>query len=158
MESLKKQAGITMTHVAYKGAMPCVQDIMGGQLDAGWGDVLSTVKLIQSGQMKALAYSGPVRVPLLPDVPTMTELGYTFKNYAWYGFFAPAKTPPAIVQRLNAEINRALQDPAMLKRLEDLGFSKSQLPLTTPEQFSATIRKDLQDWGTLIKSVGITLD
>ncbi len=156
MESLKKQAGLVMTHVPYKGSGPCVQDLMGGQVDAGFADISSTVEIVRSGRVRALAYSGPGRVPMLPDVPTMTESGYPFKNYSWYGVFAPAKTPPAIVQRLNAEINRALKDPAVIKRMHELNFT--DLPLTTPEQFGATLRQDLQDWGALVRSVGVSLD
>jgi len=156
MESLKKQAGLVMTHVPYKGSGPCVQDLMGGQVDAGFADISSTVEIVRSGRVRALAYSGPGRVPMLPDVPTMTESGYPFKNYSWYGVFVPAKTPPAIVQRLNAEINRALKDPAVIKRMHELNFT--DLPLTTPEQFGATLRQDLQDWGALVRSVGVSLD
>ncbi|WP_038209162.1 Bug family tripartite tricarboxylate transporter substrate binding protein [Xenophilus azovorans] len=156
MESLKKQAGLVMTHVPYKGSGPCVQDLMGGQVDAGFADISSTVEIVRSGRVRALAYSGPGRVPMLPDVPTMTESGYPFKNYSWYGVFAPAKTPPAIVQRLNAEIVRALKDPVVVKRMQELNFT--DLPLTTPEQFGATLRQDLQDWGALVRSVGVSLD
>jgi len=156
MESLKKQAGLVMTHVPYKGSGPCVQDLMGGQVDAGFADISSTVEIVRSGRVRALAYSGPSRVPMLPDVPTMTESGYPFKNYSWYGVFAPAKTPPAIVQRLNAEIVRALKDPVVVKRMQELNFT--DLPLTTPEQFGATLKQDLQDWSALVKSVGVSLD
>jgi tripartite-type tricarboxylate transporter receptor subunit TctC len=78
MESLKKQAGLVMTHVPYKGSGPCVQDLMGGQVDAGFADISSTVEIVRSGRVRALAYSGPGRVPMLPDVPTMTESGYPF--------------------------------------------------------------------------------
>jgi tripartite-type tricarboxylate transporter receptor subunit TctC len=156
MESLKKQAGITVTHVPYKGVSPCTQDIMGGQIDAAFVDGLATQKVLATGRAKALAYSGGERLPYLTAVPTLTELGYPFKNYSWFGFFAPAKTPPAIVKRLNAEINRALKDPAVIKRMEGLGFI--EVPTTTPEEFAAIIKQDLQDWSTLIKSVGVTLD
>ncbi|MFT3815545.1 MAG: tripartite tricarboxylate transporter substrate binding protein [Acidovorax sp.] len=156
MESLKKQAGITMTHVPYKGASPCAQDVTGGQIDAAFIDALAAQKALLTGRVKALAYSGGERIPYMPDVPTLTELGYPFKNYSWFGVFAPAKTPPAIVKRLNDEINRAQKDPAVVKRLEALGFT--DLPKKTPEQFNATIQQDLRDWTALIKSVGVTLD
>lgn len=156
MESLKKQAGFTMAHVPYKGVSPCTQDIMGGQIDAAFVDGLAAQKVLATDRAKALAYSGGERVPHLPSVPTLTELGYPFKNYSWFGFFAPAMTPPAIVKRLNEGINRALKDPAVIKRMEALGFT--EVPVTTPEQFSAIIKQDLQDWSVLIKSAGITLD
>ena len=103
-----------------------------------------------------MAYSGAARLPLLPDVPTMNESGYPFSNYTWYGFFVPAKTPPAIVNKLNAAIVAALKDPAVVKRLHDMNFT--DIPLTTPDQFKATIAKDLRDWEVLVKAVGVTLD
>ncbi|MBK6746266.1 tripartite tricarboxylate transporter substrate binding protein [Ottowia sp.] len=156
MESLQKQAGLTMTHVAYKGSTPCVQDLMGGQVDAAFADISTTAELVKAGRVKAVAYSGAGRLPLLPDVPTMNESGYPFSNYTWYGFFVPAKTPPAIVNKLNAAIVAALKDPAVVKRLHDMNFT--DIPLTTPDQFKATIAKDLRDWEVLVKAVGVTLD
>lgn len=156
MESLKKQAGITMTHVPYKGSSPCVQDIMGGQVDAGFADTSSTVELVKAGRVKALAHSSSGRLPSLPDVPSMTEAGYPFRNYSWYGLFAPARTPPAIVARLNEQVQRALQDPALIQRMRELNFT--DLPLSTPQQFSQTVRQDLADWGRLVKEIGVQLD
>lgn len=156
MESLKKQAGITMTHIPYKGSSPCVQDIMGGQVDAGFGDTSSTVELVKAGRVKALAHSSSGRLPSLPEVPSMTEAGYPFKNYSWYGIFAPAKTPPAIVAQLNEQVLRALRDPALIQRMRELNFS--DLPLTTPEQFTQSLRQDLDDWSQLVKETGVQLD
>jgi len=156
MESLMKQAGLVMTHVPYKGSGPCVQDLMGGQIDAGFADISSTVGVVRAGNVKALAYSGPSRVPLLPDVPTMNEAGYPFKNYSWYGLFAPAGTPPEIVERLNQAVNKALQDPAVKQRMHELNFT--DLPANTPQEFGATLRQDLADWRTLVEAVGVKLD
>jgi hypothetical protein len=135
MESLKKQAGITMTHIPYKGSSPCVQDIMGGQVDAGFGDTSSTVELVKAGRVKALAHSSSGRLPSLPEVPSMTEAGYPFKNYSWYGIFAPAKTPPAIVARLNEQVLRALRPspgPAHA-RAQLLGPAADHAPAIHPD-------------------------
>lgn len=156
MESLKKQAGISLTHIPYKGSSPCVQDIMGGQVDAGFGDTATTVELVKAGRVKALAHSSSGRLPSLPDVPSMTEAGYPFKNYSWYGIFAPAKTPPAIIARLNEQVLRALQEPALAQRMRELNFP--DLPLTTPQQFTQTMRQDLEDWSRLVKDTGVQLD
>ena len=156
MESLKKQAGLVMTHVPYKGSGPCVQDLMGGQVDAAFADMSSTVELVRAGRLKALANSGPSRIPMLPDVPTMTEAGYPFTNYSWYGLLAPAKTPPAIVKKLNIAVNQVLKDPAVVQRLLELIFT--DMPQNTPEQFAATIQKDLHDWSVLIKDIGLTIE
>jgi len=156
MESLKKQAGLALMHVPYKGSGPCVQDLMGGQVDAAFADMSSTVELVRAGRLKALANSGPSRIPMLPDVPTMTEAGYPFTNYSWYGLLAPAKTPPAIVKKLNVAVNQVLKDPAVVQRLRELNFT--DLPQNTPEQFAATMQKDLHDWSVLIKEIGLTLE
>ena len=156
MEVLMKQAGLTMTHVPYKGSMPCNQDLVGGQVDANWSDVSTSIPLVQAGRVKALVSSTPTRLPQLPDVPTLNEAGYPFTTYSWYGVFAPGKTPPAIVAKLNEAIQTALKDPVVAKRMLELNFT--DLPLATPEQFKATVAKDLQDWTVLIKSIGLTLD
>lgn len=156
MESLKKQAGLVMTHVPYKGSGPCVQDLVGGQVDAAFADISSTVEIVRAGRIRALANSGPSRIPMLPDVPTMTESGYPFTTYAWYGLMAPARTPPAIVKKLNEAVNQVLRDPAVVRRMYELNFN--DLPQNTPEQFATTIRNDLRDWGALVKDIGLTLE
>ncbi|MFT4100894.1 MAG: tripartite tricarboxylate transporter substrate binding protein [Burkholderiaceae bacterium] len=156
MESLKKQAGIDMAHVAYKGSAPCVQDLIGGQVDAGFADSSTTVEIVRSGRVRALAYSGSKRLPMLPGVPTMNEAGYPFTNYPWYGVFAPAATPPKVVDELNQAVTATLKDPAIIKRLRDMNFD--DLPQTTPQSFAETIRKDLADWRALVEAVGVKLD
>jgi tripartite-type tricarboxylate transporter receptor subunit TctC len=156
MENFKKQAGLDITHVPYKGAAPCTQDLMGGQVDASFADAATTTEAVKSGRIKAMAYSGATRLPALPDVPTLNEAGFPFKNYTWYGVFLPAKTPPALVKRLNEAINSAQKDPAVVKRLNELNLT--DIPLVTPEQFAATVKQDLQDWSVMVKSVGVTLD
>ena len=156
MESLKKQTGMQLVHVPYKGSSPCVNDLMGGQVDAAFADTSTTVEMVRSGRLKALANSGPSRLPMLPDVPTMNEAGFPFRNYAWYGLLAPAKTPPAIVNKLNEAVNAALKDPVVVQRMRELNFS--DLPQTTPEQFAATIAQDLRDWAALVKQIGLQLE
>lgn len=156
MESLKKQAGLDITHVPYKGSGPCVQDIVAGQVQAGWGDTSSTVELVRSGRVRAVATSGPTRVPQLPDVPTLNEAGYPFTTYSWYGLFAPAGTPQPVIARLNATVRDLLRDPGVVQRMRDLNFT--DLPLTTPEQFAETVRVDAQKWGDLVRSLNLQVD
>ncbi|MCT9810669.1 tripartite tricarboxylate transporter substrate binding protein [Acidovorax sp. Be4] len=153
MENLKQQAGLVMTHAPYKGAMPCVQDIMAGQVQAGFADVTSTIGLVQTGKVRAIALSGPTRLPNFPDVPTLNEAGYPFSNYAWYGVFAPAGTPRPIVQKLNAAMQQMLQEPATAKRLAELNFT--DLPLTTPEQFASVVQQDMAQWGVLVRKLDL---
>jgi tripartite-type tricarboxylate transporter receptor subunit TctC len=156
MESFKKQAGLDMTHVPYKGSALCVQDLIGGQVQAAFGDTSSNVPHIKAGRVKALAISGPSRVPQMPEVPTMNEAGFPFTTYSWYGLFAPAGTPAPVVRRLNAEVVKLLQEPAMKERLAALNFT--DLPLTTPEQFAETVRTDMAAWARLVKDAQVSLE
>jgi tripartite-type tricarboxylate transporter receptor subunit TctC len=156
MESLKKQTGMKMTHIPYKGNAPCIQDLLGGQVPFAFGDVSSNAAQVKAGKLRALAYSGPSRLPSLPDVPTMTEAGYPFTLYAWYGIFAPAGTPPVIVAKVNVEVNKALADPAIKERLAQLNIHDA--PPNTPEQFAKNVRADLAGWGAVIRELDIKLD
>jgi tripartite-type tricarboxylate transporter receptor subunit TctC len=156
MESLNRQAGLKTTHVPYRGSAPCIQDLIGGRIQMVFGDVSSNVQLIKAGKLRALLYSGPARLPMLPEVPTMNEAGFPFDTYAWYGIFAPARTPSAIVARLNREVNTLLADPDVRARLNDLNLS--DLPITTPEQFGRQVRDDLLKWGKLIHDNNVSID
>ncbi|MCD2341657.1 tripartite tricarboxylate transporter substrate binding protein [Ideonella azotifigens] len=156
MESLSRQAGLQMTHVPYKGTAPCVQDLLGGQVNAAFADTTSTVELVKAGKLRPLVNSGPARLPLMPDVPTMNEAGHPFTTYAWYGLFAPAGTPDAIVHKLNRVVNQLIQDPAIRRRMNELNTNEMQS--NTPEDFAATIRQDLKDWGQLVRQTGVVLD
>ncbi|MBX3620027.1 MAG: tripartite tricarboxylate transporter substrate binding protein [Rhizobacter sp.] len=156
MESFKKQAGVKMTHIPYKGSAPCALDVVAGTADAAFADTSSTIELVRSGRVRAIATSGPARLPQLPDVPTMNEAGYPFTTYSWYGVFAPAGTPAPIIEKLNATLNKLFKDPAILKKMRDLNFN--ELPANTPAQFAAQLDKDLQDWGALVKQIGVVLD
>ncbi|MBC7706081.1 MAG: tripartite tricarboxylate transporter substrate binding protein [Rhodoferax sp.] len=156
MESLKRQAGLAMTHVPFKGSAACVQDIIAGHVQAGFGDVSSTVELVRAGKVRALATSGPTRIPNLPDVPTMNEAGFSFTTYSWYGLMAPAGTPRPIIDKLNAAVRDMLTDPVMVARLRELNLT--DLPLTKPEEFAATIHKDLNDWGVLVRTLNLKIE
>ena len=156
MESLKQQAGLELTHIPYKGTAPCMQGLLGGQVEIGTGDISSTVQLIKAGKMRALTYGGPKRLEAAPHVPTMTESGYPFTLYAWYAMFAPAGTPKPIVDKLNGAVTKLLQDPEVKERLAALNVT--DLPIKTPEQFSKEIRQDLGDWAKAAKDFNIKLE
>jgi tripartite-type tricarboxylate transporter receptor subunit TctC len=155
MESLMKQTGMQMTHVPYKGSAPCVQDLVGGQVQVAFADTSSTIPMIKAGKLRVLAHSGDKRYPQIPNVQSLNELGYPFTTYAWYGVLAPAKTPKPIVEQVNKAMNKVMADPAVLKRLYELNIV--DLPPSTPEQFGATIARDLKSWGELIKSLNLPL-
>lgn len=156
MESIKMQTGMRIRHVPYKSIPPMLVDMQGGRLKVGLSDGSSSLPLIQAGKMRALAVSGSRRGLATPDVPTMNEQGLRFDADVWYGVFGPAGLPPAVVQRLNRELNAILMEPAMLDRFRTLNLSEPRPG--TPGQFAQTIQADLKTWGDVIKAAGITMD
>jgi tripartite-type tricarboxylate transporter receptor subunit TctC len=156
MEALKQQASVQIKHVPYKSAPASLMDVMNGVLDAAFTSVPGGLPLVQGGQLKAIAVSGPYRVPQLPDLKTMTEQGVNFDVAAYYAFVAPAGTPKPIIDQLNQEINQILTSPDTLERLTAMGFSK--LPVKTPEEFDETIRNDLKVWGEIVRKGNIQID
>jgi tripartite-type tricarboxylate transporter receptor subunit TctC len=156
MEALKHQAGIALRHVPYRSTAAATQDVLSGEIPVAFSAVAVSLPFIRSGQLKALALSGPLRTKELPDVPTMTEQGVKFDVAAWFGLFAPAGTHPSIVERLNVETLRLLYDPEMLARWDAIGLTEK--PKKTPAEFAATIENDLKDWGAVIRAANITLD
>ena len=156
MELLKVEAGLTMTHVPYRGASPALADVAGGQVPAMMVDLAAGAGFINGGKVKALAVANPTRLPQLPDVPTFAELGYPKMNASfWYGMFAPAGTPQPIIERLNHEIGAALRADDIRNRLISDGLAVEP---GTPQSLGATITRDSQLWGPVIKALGIELD
>ncbi|WP_059410416.1 Bug family tripartite tricarboxylate transporter substrate binding protein [Cupriavidus basilensis] len=156
MEALRMQSGIRMRHVPYKSVPQILNDMQGGIVKVGWVDASSSLPLIRAGKLRVLAISGTRRGAATPDVPTMTEQGYPFDTDSWYGLFAPAGTPAAIVQRLNAEVNQALASADIRERF--LQMNMTDPPIKTPEQFAQTVRDDVAVWGNVIRANHITVD
>lgn len=156
MEALKQQAGLKMRHVPYKSVAASNTDLLGGHIQVAFSAMASALPLIQTGKLKAIAVSGPFRAPQLPDVKTMTEQGINFDLTAWYAMFAPAGTPPAIVKRVNAEINRLIKSPEMAEQIKAIGFS--EMPIMTPEQFSDSVKRDMKEWGAIVRAGNIKAD
>jgi tripartite-type tricarboxylate transporter receptor subunit TctC len=130
--------------------------LVGGEIDAGFFDFVSLRPFVESGKVHLLAVTGTRRHALTPDVPTLAELGYPgFESYGWGALFVPSKTPPEIVQRLEAEIVKALQSPEVSGKFKDAGF---QLGGTPQAQFAAQYRSDQARWATLIKRSATRLD
>jgi tripartite-type tricarboxylate transporter receptor subunit TctC len=155
-ELFQRRAGIKMTHVPYKGAGAAVTDIMGGSVECFFGNTQAVGGLVTGGKLRALAVTSPRRLGNFPDVPTIAELGYPgFEAATWSGLLAPAGTPRAIVDRLNAEANKALGTDQMKQKLYEDGST----PLGgTPEQFAAFIRTEHAKWGAAVRDAGIKLD
>ncbi len=156
MELFKNRTGSFLTHIPYKGAAPALADVMGGQVPCMFLDLASGLPVIQSGKVRALAIGTAKRVANLPNVPTLAELGVKDSEvYAFQGILGPKGISPAIVQRLNADLNKALVSPDVVKRMNDFGMEA--LP-GTPEQFHAMARAEAKRWGAVIKSAGVKLD
>jgi len=153
MELFKRQAGIDLIHIPYKGSSMSINDLIGGRVMLSMDSLVQSAPHIKSGRLKALAVLGPKRSPLLPEVPTMQEAGvagYSLTN--WFGLLAPAATPKDVVQKVYVDVKKVLTDPEIIKRIGDLG---ADVVGNTPEEFGAAMRAESQQWAEIIKAVGI---
>jgi len=152
-EVLKKELGISAINVVYKGAAPAVTDLVGGQVDFMVDNMITAKPMIESGRLRALAVFSAERSPLMPDVPTVAELGYPqLVGGTWLGLFVSAKTPPERVQRLNAELNKVLADPGVREALIKQGGN----PVGgTSQEFDEFVRKETGRWREVIEEAGI---
>jgi tripartite-type tricarboxylate transporter receptor subunit TctC len=142
-------AGVDMTHVPYKGLAPAMTDLMSGQVDIMFSSVVAITPQIKSGKLRALAVTSAKRSALLPDLPTLAELGLTgYEAGSWYGLLVPAGTPEAIVRRLNAESVKALRGSSVRDSLSSEG---AEVVGSTPEEFARHIRAEHARIGKMIK-------
>ncbi len=155
-EMLAQRTGAKLEHVPYKGGGQAMTDVMGGNIPLVYTAVAGAHSHVKSGKLKAIAVSGAQRSGSLPDVPTFAESGVPdFVVDSWVGLLAPARTPPAVLARLNSELNAVLNDPAVRERLATLGIEPTP---GTPEQFRQQMQKDLAAYGPIVKAAGIKLD
>lgn len=156
MEMFKNRTKTFLTHIPYRGAAPAMADVMGGQVPCMFLDLASGLSVIQSGKVRALAIGSAKRIATLPDVPTLGEVGVADTEvFAFQGILGPKGLPANVTQRLNADLNKALASPAVVKRMQDFGMEA--LP-GTPEQFRALARAEAKRWGEVIKAAGVKLD
>lgn len=154
-EMFKSQAGLYTVHVPYRGAAPALQDLLAGQIDYAFDPGIG-LNQVRAGKLKLLAVGSLHRSPLFPDVPTLDEVGLKgFDADTVFGFYAPAGTPAAVINRLNSEINKTLSQPAVKERINSLGGAP--LPLT-PAQFHAKAMEDSKRFGAIIKERKIVGD
>jgi tripartite-type tricarboxylate transporter receptor subunit TctC len=152
-ELFKRATGIDMVHVPYKGNSLAMQDLVAGNIQVLFDPVQTSIPQIRSGKVRALAVTSKTRFAELPDLPTVAESGYpNYQFVVWYAFVAPAATPAPIVTRLNAEINKAVSDPAFKKQFATLG---ADLTTSKPDECGAFVRSELTAWGKLMAEVGI---
>jgi tripartite-type tricarboxylate transporter receptor subunit TctC len=154
-EMLQKAAGIQLMHVPYKGASAAVTDLVGGQVQLSVQSLPSSISFIKSGKLKVLGVVNEKRVAALPDVPAIGETIKGFGSTPWYGLFAPAGTPNAIVEQLQAAVAKALDAPDAREKFAQLGCEPFK---STPEQFAALIKDDLPKWARIVKESGATVD
>ena len=149
-------AQVKLTHIPYKGSAPALQDAIGGQIDAVFDNLPSSLPFIQSGRLQALAVASPKRLTILPDVPTFAEAGLTPVNdSSWFGLVAPGKTPPDIVNRIQAASVKVLALPEVRARIAQLGGEPVG---NRPAEFTAQLRAELDKFKKLADSSGIKLD
>lgn len=148
--------GVDLKHVPYRGSVPGVTDLVGGQIAAmvtPSGDFIANHK---AGKLRVLATSGSTRSPFLPEVPTFAEQGFPdFTVEEWFGFYAPARTPAAVVNAANAAINQALKDKALIDGLGTVGLVAQG---STPQEMAQSQRREFERWGPLVKKVGFTAE
>lgn len=155
-ELLKQRTGAHLQHVPYKGGGPAVADVVAGHIPLAFASAASVQGHLKAGKLVAIGVPSGKRSPQYPEIPTFAESGAPgFDMNSWVGVVAPAKTPAAIVQRMNAELGAALNDPGVREKLEVAGIT----PVPgTPESFGEVIRKELAAYGPVVKAAGIRLD
>lgn len=155
-ESLQKEAGIKLVHIPYKGAAQGATDVISGQVHMYVSSIPTLIGHIKNGKMRALAVTSAKRADDLPQVPTVAESGYKdFEAVTWFGILGPANLPKDVVSKLNGDINKALADPGLKKKLSDQG---ADVAGSSADQFGKLIRDDMVRWGKIVKESGAKVD
>jgi tripartite-type tricarboxylate transporter receptor subunit TctC len=155
-ELLKQQAAIDILHVPYKGSGPAMTDTLAGTTQIMFPSLVAAAPHVKSGKLRALAVTGSKRSALFPQIPTIAESGVAgFEITQWYGFFAPAKTPKDIVDKLNKEIVAIMKDPDTAKKFADQG---ADIVTGSPDDFAKLVQSELAKWSKFIKEAKITAD
>jgi tripartite-type tricarboxylate transporter receptor subunit TctC len=152
-EMLDASAGVQFLHVPYRGAAPALTDLLGGQVEVTVLDVPVVIAQIRAGTLLPIGVASDKRDPLLPDVPTFAEQGYPNTDASsWYGLLAPAKTPPAVIAKLNKAVIDALADPGVHEKLVNAGATPAA---DTPDAFGTFLNAEYEKWGKIVKDRGI---
>jgi tripartite-type tricarboxylate transporter receptor subunit TctC len=156
-ELFKRNAGLDMVGIGYKGFPPAIPDILAGQLQFSFMPFGVAAPHIKNGKLRALAVASPERSKMFPDVPTMADAGYADSQViSWYAFLVPAATPKPVVARLNAEFAKALADPEVIARIEKIGGEP--LPAGKPEEVDAMLAREVDRWTKLVQATGMKID
>ena len=155
-EMFKAMAGVKMQHIPYRGSGQMMPELLGGTLSVAFDNIATAIQHVNAGKLRALAVTSATRSVVAPDVPTMAESGLAgYDITSWQAVFAPAGTPPAIVDRLYTEIARILKTPEMQKRLNDLGLNVSGMP---PQELAALVKAEVPRLGKIVKETGARAD
>jgi|APCry1669189472_1035225.scaffolds.fasta_scaffold07854_2 tripartite-type tricarboxylate transporter receptor subunit TctC len=154
-ELFNSMAGIKMEHIPYKGDAPGLVDVMSGQVTVALPTAIAAAPYVRSGQLRALAVTSNKRLPSFPDVPTVAETLPGFEAVSWGGVMAPAGTPSAIINRLNAEILKILKIPEVAEKLKGFG---AETVGSTPKQFDTYVKSEIAKWGKVARDNHVTLD
>ena len=150
-ELLATMAGVKLTHIPYRGTAPAMNELLAGRLDMMFDVLLNSMPHIQSGKLRALAVTNQAGVPRLPGVPPVSQSVPGYEVLGWVALIAPAGTPPRIVERLNAEVEKIMKMPDVVASYATVGFDART---GTPQQLQALIKKDLELWGPIVKATG----
>lgn len=152
-ELFQYMTGVKWVHIPYRGGGPALPELIAGQISLYFGNLPTVIRQARAGRLRAIAVTGAKRSPAAPDIPTVAESGVPgFEVTTWQGVSAPAKTPRAIIERLNSEIVRALNSPDLRERLTGLGAEPAG---NTPEQYAAFVQNEIDKWAKVIKAAGI---
>jgi len=154
-ELLKLRAHLAMTHVPYKGSGPLVSDLIAGHVKIGFLESSTALPHVRSGQLRALAVASPRRAPLLPDVPTFSEVGVKFDEAAWYGIVGSKSMPAAEVARLSASLREALNSKEVKEKLLSMGVAPTA---TSPGEFGKILQNDVAVWSQVARAASIKAD
>jgi tripartite-type tricarboxylate transporter receptor subunit TctC len=154
-ELLKQLSKMQMVHVPYKGSGPALNDLLGGQIDLMFNALIASAPHIRSGRVRALAVTGSQRDRDWPQVPTLAEAVPGAVGDAWFGLSVPARTPPAVVERLRAEMARVLQTPEVRNKLADMGMQTLNLG---PKEFQEFLGQEMKKWGPVIRTAQIRIE
>jgi tripartite-type tricarboxylate transporter receptor subunit TctC len=155
-ELFKRLAKVEMIHIPYRGGAPAINDLIPGRVDVIFDNMPSIISHVRSGSLRGLAVTTKERVAVVPDIPTIAESGVPgFDVFSWFGFFVPAKTPPDIIARINADTNAALAYASVKSRFEDLGANPKG---STPAELAAFLKSEIAKWGPVIQEAKIKVE
>lgn len=155
LELFKLMTGTNLTHVPYRGASPAYTDVISGRTPVFFDNLSSALGQIKSGTVRALAVTGKERSPSLPDVPTVAETVPGFQNYVWFGLWAPKKTPQPIIEKLHAELKKAVADPGVQKRI----IADAGVPMNTPlKEIEPMVKAEIAKWSDVVKRANIKIE